>query len=85
MLCQLPTDLDDAIEAVPEAVIEVISPRFEKKDLELNPPFYLSQGVKDVVVFDPATRHLWHFSADGEKQLQSPASISLSCGCTCTV
>jgi Putative restriction endonuclease len=39
-----------------EAVIEVISQGYEFKDLELGPMFYLSQGVKDVVVLDPRSK-----------------------------
>jgi hypothetical protein len=41
------------ITLVPEAVIEVISKGCEAKDLEIGPPFCLSQGAKDVVMFDP--------------------------------
>lgn len=53
IFCVEPPDIDESWEQVPEAVIEIISPGYEEKDLSINPPWYLSQGVKDVLVFDP--------------------------------
>jgi hypothetical protein len=35
---------------VPEAVIEIVSPGYTEQDLSINPPWYLSQGVKDVLI-----------------------------------
>ena len=43
----------EAVTMSPEAVVEVLSPGTEKKDLDVGPGFYLSQGVKDVVVVNP--------------------------------
>jgi len=84
VFCREPTDAeqDAALTLVPEAVVEVVSKGFEAKDLELGPPFYLSQGVKDVVVFDPATLLVLHVRRDGARRLVSPATIRLECGCT---
>lgn len=70
-----------AIRVIPEAVIEVISPGYEDKDLDLSPRFYLSQGVKDVVVVDSDARSVIHFRRDATRRLQSPAKIMLECGC----
>jgi hypothetical protein len=42
----------------------VVSKGFEAKDLEFGPPFYLSQGVKDVIVFDPLTLLVLHVRRD---------------------
>jgi Putative restriction endonuclease len=70
---------------VPEAVIEVISQGYEFKDLELGPMFYLSQGVKDVVVLDPRSKAIIHSRRDGVVRLESPAKIQLECGCKCMV
>ena len=53
VLCREPDEEDDAVTLIPEAVIEVVSRGSEMKDLELNPPFYLSRGIKDVVVANP--------------------------------
>jgi len=52
IFCQEPPEDDEAIKLIPEAVIEIVSKGYEAKDLEIGPHFYLSQGVKDVVVFD---------------------------------
>ena len=74
-----------ALEHVPEAVVEVISQGYEAKDLEFGPNFYLAQGVKDVIVFDPRTLIVLHYRRDGTYRLTSPHSFALECGCTCTV
>ena len=76
---------DDAIKILPEAVIEVVSRGYEAKDLEIGPGFYLSQGVKDVVVFDPYTLLVLHARRDGTKRMVSPVEILLECGCKCVV
>ena len=55
LFCQEPEEEEEAITRVPDAVIEIISKGYEAKDLEIGPRFYLSQGVKDIVVFDPYT------------------------------
>jgi Uma2 family endonuclease len=85
IFCKEPEEQDKAVTQVPEAVIEVISRGYEAKDLEVGPPFYLSQGVKDVVVLDPYTGLVRHFRGDGESQLTSPVKITFECGCTAEV
>uniref|UniRef100_UPI004057679D Uma2 family endonuclease n=1 Tax=Candidatus Electronema sp. TaxID=2698783 RepID=UPI004057679D len=72
---------DAALTMIPEAVIEVVSKGFEAKDLEIGPPFYLSQGVKDVIVFDPFTLLVLHVRRDRAVRHVSPVSIVLECGC----
>ena len=76
---------DDAIKIVPEAVIEVVSRGYEAKDLEVGPAFYLSQGVKDILIFDPYTLLVMHVKRGGTKRLVSPVEILLECGCKCVV
>lgn len=85
IFCREPEDIDDAITMVPEAVIEVVSKGYEAKDLEIGPGFYLSQGVKDVIVFDPSTLLVLHARRDGTKRLVAPQPIALECGCDCVV
>jgi len=87
VLCEEPdeTEQDGAISILPEAVIEIISAGYESKDLEIGPHFYLSQGVKDVIVFDPRTLIVLHYRRDGTHRLTSPHSFALECGCACTV
>ena len=55
IFCQMPKESEEAIKSVPEAVIEVISKGYEAKDIEISPPIYLANGVKDIVVFNPYT------------------------------
>jgi Uma2 family endonuclease len=85
IFCREPNEEDEAITLVPEAVIEVISKGYEAKDLEIGPRFYLSQGVKDVVVFDPYTLLVLHVRRDGVERKVSPVEIKLECGCQCVV
>jgi Uma2 family endonuclease len=67
---------------VPEAVVEIVSPGSERKDLEVGPPFYLSQGVVDVVVVDPRTSVVLHYRKSGLSRHLSPVNLTLDCGCT---
>ena len=54
VFCEEPSEKEDAVLTVPVAVIEVLSKNYEKKDLEIGIPFYISQGIKDVVVLQSA-------------------------------
>jgi Uma2 family endonuclease len=83
IFCREPdeSEQDDVITLVPEAVVEVISKGYEAKDLEIGPRFYLAQGVKDIVVFDPYTLLVLHVRRDGTQRLVSPVKLSLECGC----
>jgi len=49
--------------------------------LEIGPPFYLSQGVKDVIVFDPLTLLVLHVRKNRTTRQISPVEIDLECGC----
>ena len=80
-----PPDQDEALELIPEAVLEVLSKDYEKKDTEISAPFYLEQGVKDVILLDPRTQGVTHRRRDGNKQYESPVTIKLECGCQITV
>lgn len=64
MHCREPDELDEAITLIPEAVVEVVSKGYEAKDLEIGPRFYLSQGVRDVIVVAPLTLLVLHVRAD---------------------
>lgn len=79
VFCRRPDEQD-------EAVTEVVNRGSERKDLELSPPFYLAQGVKDVIVLDPYTGIVWHHRTEqGVERHQSPVDLSLRCGCFVTV
>jgi Uma2 family endonuclease len=85
VFCREPEELDEAITLLPEAVVEVVSRGYEAKDLEIGPRFYLSQGVKDVVVFDPYTLLVLHLRRDGAFRHVSPVELELKAGCLLTV
>lgn len=85
IFCREPPEDDEAITLVPEAVIEVVSKGYEAKDLEIAPSFYLSQGVKDVVIFDPTSLLVLHARRDGTTRNVSPHKVELECGCVCEV
>lgn len=85
IFCREPDEQDEAITLIPEAVVEVISKGYEAKDLELAPHFYLAQGVKDVLIFDPYTLLVLHIRRDGVQRLVSPVAVQLECGCECVV
>jgi len=86
IFCVEPPDIDESWAQVPEAVIEVISLEYEEKDLSTNPPWYLAQGVKDVLVLDPRTTRVTHFShGRAVHETTSPCTVELHCGCRVTV
>ena len=83
--CERPTEREEAVTKIPEAVIEILSKGYEKKDLEIGVPFYLANGVNEVVVFNPYTDEVLHFRQDGKKELMSPVEIEFECGCHCVI
>lgn len=85
IFCRDPDETEDAITLVPEAVVEVVSKGYEAKDLEIGPPFYLSQGVKDVIVFDPTSLLVLHARREKTVRRTSPEVVVLECGCEITV
>ena len=87
IFCREPTEAEqeNALTLIPEAVIEVVSKGYEAKDLEIGPPFYLSQGVKDVLVFDPATLLVLHVAQGRVERKISPVEVVLPCGCELTI
>ncbi len=85
IFCRKPDEEDEAITLVPEAVIEIVSKGYEAKDIEIGPHFYLSQGVKDIVVFNPYTLAVLHARRDRAARHLSPVTIDFECGCQCEV
>jgi len=85
IFCREPEEEEEAIRLVPEAVIEVISRGFEAKDLEIGREFYLRQGIKDVIVFNPYTLEVLHARRDRSLVHQSEVALELLCGCTASV
>ena len=67
---------------VPGAVLEILSPGGELKDLQLGPPHYLSQGVRDVIVIDPETDTFTHFRTDRIENGRRGECRELAMGCS---
>ena len=85
IFCVDPPDQDEALTVIPQAIIEIISPGYEYKDVALNPQFYLGQGVVDVLIVDPRSGIATHHTKTGVSNHQAPVTISLNCGCECSV
>ncbi len=85
IFCREPDEEDEEVTLLPEAVIEIISKGYEAKDLQIGVPFYLAQGIRDVVVFDPYTLKVLHFRQNKTREMTSPVEITFECGCVCTV
>lgn len=85
IFCTRPPRQDEALTMLPEAVIEVVSPGYEYKDLSLNPQFYLAQGLLDVVIVDPRSWVVTHYTTTQVTNYRAPIVLKLQCGCHCTV
>ena len=85
IFCATPPVQDEALDIIPQAVVEVISPGYEFKDIALNPQFYLAQDVGDVVVVDPRSGVVTHYRTTGTAIHHAPVTINLQCGCQCTI
>ncbi len=85
IFCSTPPIQDEALSVIPQAVIEIISPGYEYKDLELNPRFYLSQSIEDIVIVDPRSGAVTHYSLGNVLNHSTPVTLKLQCGCSCTV
>jgi Uma2 family endonuclease len=76
---------DSAVTLLPDAIIEVISKGFEAKDYDVGVPFYIANGVKDVITLDPRNKEVRHYRGAVIERHVSPVEIVLQCGCMCTV
>jgi len=85
IFCEEPPDQDEALTLLPRAVVEVISPGYEYKDISLNPQFYLAQGLDDVLIVDPRAGVVTHYTITGVTTHHTPVTIDLQCGCQCMV
>lgn len=82
--CEEPPDVDGALEILPVAVVEIVSAGYEAKD-RIGLPFYLDQGIADVVVYDPRTREVIHATPAGQVLHTAPVDLTFSCGCAVTI
>jgi hypothetical protein len=85
VFCEQPPRQRQALRIRPQAVIEVISPNYETKDLDDLPPVYLANGVLDVLVVDVDQQRVTHLRRDGIRVHNTPVTLNLECGCVCVV
>jgi Uma2 family endonuclease len=85
IFCRQPDEEYEATSLLPEAVVEIVSRGYEAKDYDVGLPFYLKAGIKDVMIFDPVRNHVLHARPEGSRELKSPTTIRLECGCQCTI
>jgi Uma2 family endonuclease len=85
IFCSEPAEQDTMCETVPEAVIEILSKGYEKKDTEVSLPFYLEQSIPDIVLFDPATKRVSHYHDRRQDNYSSPVELTFKRGCRVTV
>ena len=83
--CNEPEEQDTACTSMPEAVIEIISRGYRKKDTEVSLPFYLAQGIADIALFDPDTNRVSHYHDGQTEEHDSPVELTFACGCRVTV
>lgn len=84
IFCTQPPAIDEALEVLPEAVIEILSVGYEEKDLGPDgAQFYLECGIADVLICDPRGKRVLYYQAgeQGPVELNMPATVDLQCGC----
>ena len=65
-------------------VIEIVSDGYEKND-EIGLPFYLSQGIGDVVLYDPRTRQVVHATPQGQTVHTAPVDLTFAWECAVSI
>ncbi|MBC7526747.1 MAG: Uma2 family endonuclease [Chthonomonadaceae bacterium] len=81
IFCTEPTERESSVTQIPDAVIAIISKDYEAKDRLTGLPFYLSQKIRDIVLFDPYSGESTHYADGVDHLLVSPAAVTLQCGC----
>jgi Putative restriction endonuclease len=79
-----PVVTDAAVTTVPVAIIEVLHADYIAKDRALV-PVYLRAGVLDVLLFDPESGGITHYSGKLAREYQAPLTLRLECGCWVTI
>ncbi len=73
IFCERPKEERELVTALPEAVIEIISTEYDAKDYEVGLPFYLAEGVKDVIIYNPDDNSVLHCRQNGtHREMTSP-------------
>ena len=85
VFCSVPQEQDTACTVMSEAVIEILSKGYEKKDTEISLPFYLKQEILDIVLFNPFSNRVSHYHEGKLNEYDSPVELTFACGCRATV
>lgn len=87
IFCNEPPDTDEALDLLPAAVVEVLSLGYEEKDIGPDgAPFYLEQGIRDVLVVDPRANTVAHYQPGQPiAPYPLPHTFDLTCGSRVTV
>lgn len=85
IFCSKPVEQDTACTQIPDAVIEILSKGYEKKDTEISLPFYLSWNIPDIVLFDPEKNCVSHYHNGQTDEYDSPVELTFQCGCRTTI
>lgn len=81
IFCVRPPRVRAAVTLVPTAVVEALSPSSIVKDTVLSPDWYLSQGVRDVFLYDPEGLTVDHIRASGRERHAVPIELETETGC----
>ena len=81
VFCTRPPRVRAAVTQVPTAVVEALSPSSIVKDTQISPDWYLSQGVRDVFVYDPEALTVDHIRASGRERHIVPVALETETGC----
>ena len=81
IFCVRPPRVRTATTIIPTAVVEALSPSSMVKDVQLSPAWYLSQGVRDVFVYDPEGLTVDHIRASGQERHFIPIDLETETGC----
>lgn len=84
LYCVRLPDTDVATEVLPQAVVEIVSAGYEEKD-RIGLPFYLGQGIADVVVYDPRTGEVIHATPQSQTIHTAPVDLAFACGYVVTI
>ncbi|MCG8347204.1 MAG: Uma2 family endonuclease [Chloroflexales bacterium] len=87
IFCAVQPDQDTALTTIPDAVLEVLSVGYEAKDLGPDgAPFYIANGVRDVLVVNPHNNTVIHYQPGAPEQTTPlPCTVALACGCQLTI
>ena len=85
VFCNRPIEQETVCTQIPEAVIEILSKGYEKKDIEISLPFYLAWNIPDIALFNPETNRVSHYHGGEVDEFDSPVELTFACGCCATI